>query len=57
MLKVSENRFTRVDRPDGEGRRLSLAEAGVREEEHLREFIARSPAEFFGELQQEVLIL
>ncbi|MDA8093294.1 MAG: hypothetical protein M0T84_05165 [Betaproteobacteria bacterium] len=57
MLRVSGDRFTRVDRPAGEGRRLSLAEAGVREEEHLREYIARSPADFFGELQQEVLIL
>jgi hypothetical protein len=57
MLKILGDRFARVERPSGESQILSLAEAGVREEEHLREYIARSPEEFFGELQQEVLIL
>ena len=57
MIKISGDRFTFVEHPTGEGRLLSLAEAGLREGEHLREYIARSPAVFFGELQQDLLII
>jgi hypothetical protein len=57
MIKISGDRFTFVEHPTGEGHLLSLAEAGLREVEHLREYIARSPAVFFGELEQDLLII
>jgi hypothetical protein len=57
MIKIAGDRFTRVEHPTGVGQRLSLAEAGIREGEHLREYIARSPTVFFGELEQELLII
>ncbi len=57
MIKFAADRFERVQQPAGVGLRLSLTEAGMREGEHLRDYIARSPAVFFGELEQDILIL
>jgi|GEM_PF-6861327 len=57
MIKIAGDRFARVEHPNGSGHRLSLTEAGLREGEHLREYIASSPGVFFGELKKELFII
>lgn len=57
MIRIEGDRFKRVERPTGVGRLLSLAEAGMLEGEHLRDYIVRSPEVFFAECGLDLLII